>query len=148
MEGHIYEKNNYVCFVLLVSCLTFNVGAETVKNIEYFEDGSYVVTEIVVTNPNARTGRSGSKTSKYYDSNNKAIFAVTLTGQFDYTYGVSAKATGASVTVTIYDNSATYVTKSATYGGATAFGSGTARVNATSRTLNVKITCDIYGNLT
>ena len=86
--------------------------------------------------------------STYYGSNNKAIFAVTLTGQFDYTYGVSAKATSASVTVTIYDSSAEYVTKSATYGSATAYGSGTAKVNATSRTLNVKITCDIYGNLT
>ena len=98
-------------------------------------------------NPFARTGKSGSKTSTYYGSNNKAYFAVTLTGQFNYTYGSSAKATGASTSVTVYDSSASYVTKSATYSGATATGTGTVKVNATSRTLTVKITCDKYGNL-
>lgn len=137
------------CVVLLLSCLTFQVSAQTVRDVEYFDDGSYVVTELTVNidNPFARTGKSGSKTSTYYGSNNKAYFAVTLTGQFNYTYGSSAKATGASTSVTVYDSSASYVTKSATYSGATATGTGTVKVNATSRTLTVKITCDKYGNL-
>ena len=134
------------CVVLLFSCLTFQVSAQTVRDVEYFDD---VVTELTVNtdNPFARTGKSGSKTSTYYGSNNKAYFAVTLTGQFNYTYGSSAKATGASTSVTVYDSSASYVTKSATYSGATATGTGTVKVNATSRTLTVKITCDKYGNL-
>lgn len=115
------------CVVLLFSCLTFQVSAQTVRDVEYFDDGSYVVTELTVNtdNPFARTGKSGSKTSTYYGSNNKAYFAVTLTGQFNYTYGSSAKATGASTSVTVYDSSASYVTKSATYSGATATGTGT-----------------------
>lgn len=137
-----------LCIILLFTCLTINVGAETIQNIEYFEDGSYVVTELVVSSPLARTAKSGSKTSTYYNSSNTAIFSVTLTGRFDYTYGTSAKATGASVSVNVYDSSATYVTKSATYGSATAYGSGTVSYLGYSRTLNVKITCDIYGNLT
>lgn len=101
------------CVVLLLSCLTFQVSAQTVRDVEYFDDGSYVVTELTVNtdNPFARTGKSGSKTSTYYGSNNKAYFAVTLTGQFNYTYGSSAKATGASTSVTVYDSSASYVTK-------------------------------------
>lgn len=30
------------CVVLLLSCLTFQVSAQTVRDVEYFDDGSYV----------------------------------------------------------------------------------------------------------
>ena len=37
------------CVVLLFSCLTFQVSAQTVRDVEYFDDGSYVVTELLTT---------------------------------------------------------------------------------------------------
>lgn len=40
------------CVVLLLSCLTFQVSAQTVRDVEYFDDGSYVVTELTVNTDN------------------------------------------------------------------------------------------------
>lgn len=145
------------CFILLFSTFAISVNAKSNsvmdrqhsmnQNIEYFEDGSYVITEWDTTSDSARTSVSRTKKSTYYSSNDVAIFAVSLTGQFTYTYGSSAKATGQSVTVTIYDDSTTYVTKSSSRSGATVYGSGTVRYQGANRTLSLQMTCSIYGNI-
>ena len=94
------------CFILSFSISTMSVNAISVsashpqrsmdQNVEYFDDGSYVITEWDVTVPSPHTTASRTKKSTYYSSNDVAIFAVSLTGQFSYTYGSSAKATGQS----------------------------------------------------
>ena len=94
---------------------------------EYFEDGSYVVT--------------------YYTANDKAIFAVSLTGNFNYTYNVSCTATSQSVSVSVYDSSASYVTRTSSRSGATVYGSGTVSYAGRNKTLSLSITCDKYGNI-
>lgn len=138
----------FVCVLLVFSCCAVIASAqETSTSIEYFEDGSYVVTTLVQNNPNGRTGISGSKSSVYYTSSGSSVFSVTLTGYFSYTYGTSSKATGEDVTVAVYDSSASYVTKSSYHSGATAYGSGTVSYRGYQKTLSVQITCDKYGNL-
>lgn len=145
------------CFILIFSISTMSVNAISVsashpqrsmdQNVEYFDDGSYVITEWDVTVPSPHTTASRTKKSTYYSSNDVAIFAVSLTGQFSYTYGSSAKATGQSVSVSIYDDSTTYVTKSSSRSGATVYGSGTVRYRGANRTLSLQMTCSIYGNI-
>ena len=63
------------------------------QTVEYLEDGSYIVTELEVTPAVARTARSYTKKSTYYTASNTAVFAVSLTGNFNYTYNVSCTAT-------------------------------------------------------
>lgn len=142
-----------LCFVLLVSVCTWSVSAQTISQrndstIEYFEDGSYVITEWDDSVPATRTSTSKTKKATYYLSNNTAVFAVSLTGYFNYTYGVSAEATSQSVSVSIYLDDATFVSKSSTHSGATVYGSGTVSYADRNKTLSVQITCDKYGGLT
>ena len=95
----------------------------------------------------AATSKSGSKTKTYYSASNTAIFSVTVTGGFSYTYGVSASATSSVATVYIFDSSATFVSKNAYTSGATAYATGTVKYRGNSATLTVSLTCDKYGNL-
>lgn len=144
------------CFIFIFSISAMSVHAASVsvpnlqysvdQDIEYFDDGSYIITEWDIT-PSSRTSASKTKKSTYYSSNDVAIFAVSLTGQFSYTYGSSAKATSQSVSVSIYDSAATYVTKSSSRSGAAVYGSGTVRYQGVNRTLSLQMTCSIYGNI-
>lgn len=147
-------------FTLLCGVCVLNTSAQTVsaandQEIIYFEDGSYIVTEWFdsspVAHPSTQTARSSTsrtKRSTYYSSTNTAVFSVDLTGYFIYTPGVSAEATSETVSVITYSSSATYVKKSSSHSGATAYGSGTVKYSGKNVTLNVQMTCDKYGNIT
>ena len=138
-------------FILIVSCSIAvsaeQIAAEPKTEIEYFEDGSYTVTVLEESNSLARAGKSGKKTKTYYTASNEPVFSVTVTGTFSYTSGVSAEATGSSVVVSLYKDAANFVSKSATYRNATAYGSGTVSYLGFTRAMSTNITCDIYGNL-
>ena len=86
------------CLTLLLGIVPFCVSAsetasQNMQTVEYLEDGSYIVTELEVTPAVARTARSYTKKSTYYTASNTAVFAVSLTGNFNYTYNVSCSAT-------------------------------------------------------
>lgn len=144
------------CFIFIFSISAMSVHAASVsvpnlqysvdQDIEYFDDGSYIITEWDIT-PSSRTSASKTKKSTYYSSNDVAIFAVSLTGQFSYTYGSSAKATSQNVSVTVYSDSASYVTKSSSRSSASVYGSGTVYYAGRNRTLSLQMTCSIYGNI-
>ena len=62
-----------------------------IKKIEYFDDGSYIVTETDIDNPTSffKADRSfsfitGSTTTTYYSSSNEALCALKITGTFKY----------------------------------------------------------------
>lgn len=73
--------------------------------IEYFEDGSYIVTEITESSISTFDTKTitKSKSSYYYDNKDNAQWRVTITGTFNYT-GSSATCTKATTAYTIYDN--------------------------------------------
>lgn len=149
-----------LCFTLLCSVCIMNTSAQTIsavsdREIVYFEDGSYVITEWCDSSPithpstlSARSSTSRTRRSTYYSSSNIAIFSVDLTGYFTYIPGVSAAATSETVSVITYSSSATYVTKSSSHSGATVYGSGTVKYLGENIKLNVQMTCDKYGNIT
>lgn len=141
-----------LCLLISGTFLTFGVSANTVtpkpeSTIEYLDDGSYIITEWETSSTVARSSKWKTKTSTYYTASDSPVFAVSLTGNFTYTSGVSAKATSQSVSVTVYSDSASYVTKSSSRSGASVYGSGTVYYAGRNRTLSLQMTCDVYGNI-
>ena len=114
---------------------------------EYFDDGSYAVTNVYESAIQPRTGKTGYAEAIYYAANGAQIFKVTVTGSFDYTYGVSAKATSATASVSLYDSSASFVSKNAYTSGASAVANGVIKHSGVTVSKTVTLTCDKYGNL-
>lgn len=127
---------SFVCAVVLLACGTMNVGALTEtapttqvvvsETVEYFEDGSYITTVITEEPTLARaTTKTGSKTSTYKDADGDALWQFVVTGTFSVNTGVSATCTKASHTETIYNDSWSVASASATKSGNKAIGNAT-----------------------
>lgn len=142
----------FCCCIIMVSSVsaTDTDSPNLVINRTVFSDGSYVI-ETISECANVNTARStnsktGSKTAVYYDSSDVAIFGVKVTGSFEYN-GSTSEATNSVATVYIYDSSATYVSKSATYSGNTASATGKVKYNYVTIPLTTSLSCDKNGNL-
>ncbi len=114
---------------------------------EYFDDGSYVVTNVYENAIQPRTGKTGAKEATYYTANGSRVFVVTVNGTFSYVEAVTSAATGATATVSIYSNKASFVSKNAYTSGASAIATGTVNYSGDTITKTVTLTCDKYGNL-
>ena len=138
-----------LCVLLFVTCFAVSANAEETvsSSVEHLADGSYFVTEMTETSSLARTAKSGTKVATYYTTDDVKVFAVKLTGYFDYTYGSSATATNQSVSVVLYKDEASFITKSSRRSGATVYGSGTVSYLGRTTAKSLNLTCDIYGNL-
>lgn len=89
-------------FALPVSAVSAVEASET--TVEYFEDGSYVVTTITEYGRGARSSTTpGSKTAHYYDGKNEEQWAATINGDFSYD-GYSATCTNAYTAYAIYNS--------------------------------------------
>ncbi len=97
-----------VILMIAVLCPNTAFAEEKVvtdSTIEYFEDGSYIVTELsesTVTTFAAQT-KSSYKVSHFYNSNNVKEWTVRLDAAFSYT-GSSATCTSAKTSYTIYND--------------------------------------------
>lgn len=97
-----------VILMIAVMCPTTafaNDEIVTESYVEYFEDGSYIVTELTestITTFATKTV-SKSKSSHYYESDDSKAWTVTLNATFSYT-GSSATCTKATTSYTIYDS--------------------------------------------
>lgn len=93
-------------FVLPVSAAPQDSAAESSKTVvEYFEDGSCLITTVTEYNSSARSAtKSGSKSSHYYDSKGVEQWVATINGTFSYN-GTSATCTSAFTAYAIYDSS-------------------------------------------
>lgn len=90
--------------------------------IEYFEDGSYGVVEILdIKTVTRATGVNKSKTYVYYNSNDELEWSVTITGTFNYN-GSTASCTNAVTSYKIYNDRWKVTASSASRSGATARG--------------------------
>lgn len=97
-----------VITMLLVMCPTTAFADEftaTDRCVEYFEDGSYIVTEITTSSITTMATKTTtqSKSSHYYNSSNNKEWTITLTGTFNYT-GSSATCTKAVTSYKIYND--------------------------------------------
>lgn len=147
-------------FIMMFSIITISAYAEdnvTVvsENIEYLDDGYYIVDtlteEPVNSSVRATSTKSGSKTRTLYNSDDEALVALKLTGTFTYT-GSSATCTASSVSYTIYNDQWKVTTATASKSGRVATGTFVAKhyvLLVVTQTMNetLTISCSNTGTL-
>ena len=141
--------------ILFISCCAIffaSVGASNVEKISSaridLPNGDYVIETVVEddTMTRATNTKSGHKTSVYYNSNDVAIFGVRVDGTYTYT-GSTSRATSSTATVYVYDSSASYVSKSASYASNYATATGKVKYNYVTIPRTVTLYCDRNGNI-
>lgn len=148
---------NFLCIILSITLLSIpsiSIAAESNEavEIEYFDDGSYIITTIdnepassIAPLSNTTTK---SKTAKYY-SGDIAKWYVKVTGTFTYGNGTS-NCTSSSVSAGSYASNWKISSKSASKSGSTATAKATAKKYydgsvVETLTKTVKLTCSPTG---
>lgn len=139
------------CFTVPFSALA-QTNEQTKTDVQYFEDGSYLVVE---TQDKISLFASGTvnkaKTGYYYNNDNELQWSVTLDATFTYT-GSSATCTKASTSYKIYDSAWKVKEANATRSGRTATGDFLVKkywLGIITKTvpLTITISCDNNGNI-
>lgn len=155
MKRTISKLMIVILAVLSISSTAFASSDNPEIDIEYFEDGSYMVTYIEDESSApgiallSTSTATKSKTAKYYDSTGKALWYVKVTGTFSYNKK-TATCTKSSVTAGIYDTSWKISSKSSSKSGNTATAKATAKHyysgNVTkTKSKTVKLSCSPSG---
>ena len=138
-----------ICAVLFVAASATDESKSYSVRID-LPNGDYVIETITedadTTVTRATSTKSGHKTSVYYNSDDEAIFGVRVDGTFSYT-GSTAWATSSTATVYIYDDSASYVSKSTDYSSNFATATGKVKYNYVTISRTATLYCDKNGNL-
>lgn len=106
-----------------------SIDLETAENIEYFSDGSYLITTIATVSdiaPMSTSTKSGSKSYHYYNSKDVEQWTATIIGTFSYN-GSSATCTSSSTSYTIYNSNWKVKEATATKSGNKAIGNFTVK---------------------
>lgn len=143
----------FLCILSLISLFSFASAVEADQTIEYFADGSYVVTELEDAFPGISLLTSTATKSKkltYYSASDEAQWYVKVTGTFTYGNG-SAKCTSASVSAGSYVSNWRIASKSSSKSGNKATATATAEQLRLGQVLNtvtksVTLTCSSTGN--
>ncbi len=145
----------FLCALLFVSCPVTAFAQEnttTDTEIEYLEDGSYLVTEFTVSETLTRAAaKAGTKSITYYSSKDVAQWYFEVSATFTYT-GSSVNCTKADVDYKIYDNQWKIVSTSCKKSGGMA--TGTIKIKYTVMGIPVNtiekslvLTCSRDGNI-
>lgn len=126
-------------------------ATESEREVVLFEDGSYMVVEIINSNIRASGSKTGSKQYTYYDSDDVSQWKVVLTGKFTYT-GSEATCISSSVSTTIYNSSwytvSEYAYKSGNKANASVvMGYNLEGVTMSKVPVSLTLSCDADGNL-
>ena len=137
--------------VCLLPCNTLAAEPTTAnESIEYYADGSYLVTTITESVSRASGTKTQSKAQSYYDSSDNLEWKITLTGTFTYN-GTSATCTSASCNVDVYASNWYLISKSASKSGNTAssdvtMGQKLLGITISKPNYTMTLTCDKDGN--
>lgn len=144
--------STFLCFLMICSFVTVPVIAaepEDVlvkRTVEVLDNGDTVTTEIYECAIQPRSGKTGYATTTYKNSDGTSIWSVSVKGSFTYN-GSTSSATSAEATVTIYSNTAIFVSKNAYTSGNTATATGTVKYKLVQTTRSASVSCDKNGNL-
>lgn len=141
-----------LCVVFIFSHTSININALENNEIEYLDNGYYIITaineETVLKSTKTKTG---TKTKKFYNSNNQVIWSVSVHGTFTYT-GNSSKCTAATVSTTCPGSTWKIISSNASKSGNKAIANAVAgqyiggqlsyKVSA-----SVTLTCSVSGKL-
>ena len=143
----------FLCVVLVFSVLSVGASAQEPEDIllsrevEVLENGDTITTEVYLNAIQPRTGISGNAKKTYTSALGKDMWAIIVNGTFDFTFGVSSKATSAEAIVAIYDSGCKFVSKNAFTHDNTATATGTVQYGGAVTNGYVDLSCSIYGNL-
>ncbi len=155
------KKNIFISLILIVavmiSCFSMPVHAAeeeivTSTMVEYFDDGSYLVTIITEEVNNSRASvKSGTKTSTYSNSDGETQWTYKVTGTFSYT-GSSSTCTAVSDSYSISNDNWHMSNHSCSKSGNKASGTVTMKYKVLGITTNtisrdVTLTCSATGVL-
>ena len=150
-----------VIMILSIGVVTVSAvdttAPESNTSIEYFEDGSYLVTTLAVdetasSGARATKTKSGYKNNKYYSSDNRLLWTVTINGTFTYT-GSKATCTSATTSSVVYDNDWKVTSATASKSSNKAIGNFTVKrymlgiPTATKEVTDLTLTCSKTGVL-
>lgn len=145
-----------LCLILTLSLYpqtALAANSETASDIEFLNDGCYIITTIEDVNEGTdiipRSTTTKSKTVKYYNANDEVMWYVKVTGTFTYGNGTS-KCTSSSVTAASYASNWKITSKSASKSENTAIAKATAKQyfdGTVIKTINrtVKLSCSPTG---
>lgn len=130
-------------------------GSTVSTTIEYFDDGSYMVTTIEEsTTPRvSELTKTGSKTLNYYNPDDELVWKYVLTGKFYVVMNVSAECIESTYSYTIYDDSWSltahnnYCSANVAHGTAT-FKKKVLFITTSTQNIEETLTCDLRANLT
>lgn len=138
------------CFALPASAVNEEKIIST--SIEYFDDGSYLVTSLTeeITNSRANT-ITGSKTHTYKDSDGVTLWTYRITGTFSYT-GSTSTCTAVSDSYTISNDDWHMSSHSCSKSGNTAYGTVTMKrkflgITTSTITKDISLSCSATGTL-
>lgn len=141
-----------LAFILVCSMIPSGASAaQVVANRLDFADGSYVIIRVTENQMRASGSKSGNKEYCFYNSDGTAQWKAVLYGDFTYT-GSNSKCTSSNMNVTIYKNSWSIASKSATKSGGTASGYANMvdkimGITVQEVPVSLRLTCDANGNL-
>lgn len=127
--------------------------------MEYFEDGSQIITCVYedISNQGISTAattvsKTGRKTKTGKDSDGETLWSLTVTGTFTVVTGSSATCTASSYSYTVPGSGWSLQSGSATKSGNTATANGNfikKILGITTQNINVSVTlsCDVNGTL-
>lgn len=121
-------------------------------SIEYFDDGSYLVTTLTEETANSRANTiTGNKTYTYSGANGVTEWTYKITGTFSYT-GSSSTCTAVSDSYTISNDKWHMSSHSCSKSGNTAYGTVTMKykvlgITANTITRNISLSCSASGTL-
>lgn len=126
--------------------------SESMQTVVYFEDGSYLITTIVVSTQSVMSERgtvstkSGTKHHDYYNSSRELTWTFRVHGTFTYD-GCSAEATFADYSYDIFDSVWSFNSANASCSGATATATGSFTRAVIPNSVSVSLTCSPKGVL-
>lgn len=151
------------CMLFAMSVPTFALESEATKidilsltevseSIEYFEDGSYLVTTIKSTpTPRAEVySKSAAKEVTLYDEDDEIQWNYFLIGTYTIETGVSCVCTNSTFEYNIYVNKWSLTEHNNWYSGNVAYGTAVFKkkvlfITTSTQNLDGSIACDAYG---
>lgn len=148
----------FLSLCLIVVCLfptcAFAANMEKSQSITYFDDGSYVITTVSITNTvatRASKTRVGSIKHDYHDAGGDLDWSASMTATFTYDGSTSRCTSANTPEITIYDNIWSVYSKSSSKSGNTATGNVTMAakqiIGSSKFPVTLTLTCDKNGVL-
>lgn len=125
------------------------------ESVEYYEDGSSLVISVYEETVQTRSNlynRVGRKDYKYRDANGTVLWTFAVTGEFRVLEGASVTCISASCSTEIFDEAWVCTRKYAETSGSWAIANGEFErsllgIVVSRESVEVSLTCDVYGNL-